>query len=151
MLTGDGFRPTELNPRMGGGLSVVARAVPDVPLFPVHWIAAAGHPLGVTAGELEATLTAAADARRGGGGWVFVGRAFTETSTHHVVVDDGVCRRADAAEPADGEVTVGPGAEGGFVRCILDPDRTPSARRWRPECARCWPGPTPSSTWGWGR
>ena len=125
VLTGDGFRPTELNPRMGGGLSVVARAVPDVPLFPVHWIAAAGHPLGVTAGELEATLTAAADARRGGGGWVFVGRAFTETSTHHVVVDDGVCRRADAAEPADGEVTVGPGAEGGFVRCILDPDRTP--------------------------
>ncbi len=124
VLTTDGFRPTELNPRMGGGLSVVARAVPDIPLFPLHWIAAAGDPIGVTAAALEATLTAAADARRGGGGWVFVGRTLTETSTHRVVVEDGICRRAGAEETPDAEITMGPGAEGGFVRCILDPDRT---------------------------
>ena len=124
VLTADGFRPTELNPRMGGGLSVVARAVPEVPLFPLHWIAAAGHPIGVTADELEETLTAAADARRGGGGWVFVRRSFSETSTRRVVVDGGVCRPAGDDEPPDVELTIGPGAEGGFVRCIPVPDRT---------------------------
>jgi hypothetical protein len=125
VLTTDGFRPTELNPRMGGGLSVVARAVPDIPLFPLHWIAAAGQPLGVTTGELEQTLTAAADAQRGGGGWVFVRRTFDETSTRHVVIDGETCRIAAEGEAPDAELTVGPGAEGGFVRCILAPDRTP--------------------------
>jgi hypothetical protein len=124
VLTADGFRPTELNPRMGGGLSVVARAVPDIPLFPLHWIAAAGLPLGVTAGELEETLTAAADARRGGGGWVFVNRTFAETSTYRMVVEGEVCRPAGEDETADAELTIGPGAQGGFVRCILEPDRT---------------------------
>ena len=49
----------------------------------------------------------------------------TETSTHRVVVDDGVCRRAGADETPDAEITMGPGAEGGFVRCILDAARTP--------------------------
>jgi hypothetical protein len=125
VLTAEGFRPTELNPRMGGGLSVVARAVPDIPLFPLHWIAAEGLPVGVTAHELEETLTTAADARRGGGGWVFVSRPFADTSTHHVVVEGDFCRPAGEGEPPDAEVTIGPGAEGGYVRCILDPDRTP--------------------------
>jgi hypothetical protein len=125
VLTAEGFRPTELNPRMGGGLSVVARAVPAIPLFPLHWIAAEGLPVGVTAQELEETLVAAADARRGGGGWVFVRRTFAETSTYQVVVEGGVCRAAGDGETADAEVMIGPGGEGGFVRCILDPDRTP--------------------------
>ena len=151
VLTADGFRPTELNPRMGGGLSVVARAVPDIPLFPLHWIAAAGRPLGVTAHELEETLTAAADTRRGGGGWVFVSRTFTETSTYRVVVEDGVCRSAADGEMADAEVTIGPGAEGGFVRCILEPDRTPVGPSVARACARSSPGPTPSSTCSWVR
>ena len=125
MLTADGFRPTELNPRMGGGLSVVARAVPDIPVFPLHWLAAAGDPIGVTAAELEQTLTDAADARRGGGGWVFVERSFAATSSRRVVIEDGTCRPARDGETPDAEITAGPGAEGGFVRCILDPGRTP--------------------------
>ena len=132
VLTAGGFRPTELNPRMGGGLSVVARAVPAIPLFPLHWITAAGLPLGVTADELERTLTLAADARRGGGGWVFVSRRLSATTRHRLVVADGTCRRADEAEAADAELTAGPGSEGGFVRCILDPDRTPTGRSVAP-------------------
>jgi hypothetical protein len=123
VLTADGFRPTELNPRMGGGLSVVARAVPEIPLFPLHWMAAAGLELPATAAEIEDTLTAAADAQRGGGAWVFVHRTLTETTTYEVVVEDGACRRADGDEVVDVEVTLGPGAEGGFVRCIPEPGR----------------------------
>ena len=125
VLTADGFLPTELNPRMGGGLSVVARAVPAIPLFPLHWLTAAGRPLPVTAAELEETLTAAADAHRGGGVWTFVGREIAETSTCRLVVEGGTCRYAADDEVADVDVTLGPGGEGGFVRCIVDRDRTP--------------------------
>jgi hypothetical protein len=125
VLTTDGFLPTELNPRMGGGLSVVARAVPDIPLFPLQWIVAAGQSIPVSAGELEETLTAAADARRGGGAWTFVGRELEETSALRLVVDGGTCRPVADGEPADVDVTLGPGAEGGFVRCLANPDRTP--------------------------
>ena len=124
VVTADGFLPTEVNPRFGGGLSVVARAVPELPLFPLHWITAAGEPIPVTAAELEATLTAAADARRGGGGWVFAHREITETSSHPLVVRDGTCRPAGDDVP-DATLVMGPGAEGGFVRCEPDPARTP--------------------------
>jgi hypothetical protein len=125
VLTAEGFLPTELNPRMGGGLSVVVRAVPEIPLFPLHWIAAAGRPLPVTAGELEGTLTTAADARRGGGTWVFVRREIDVTAERRLVVEDDTCRPAGDGEAADVTVTMGPGAEGGFVRCLADPRRTP--------------------------
>lgn len=125
VLTADGFRPTELNPRMGGGLSVVARAVPDVPLFPLHWITAADLPLPVSAVELEETLTAAADATRGGGAWTFVSTEIEETMYCRLVVDGDTCRPVANDDPADVDVTIGPGGEGGFVRCLADPDRTP--------------------------
>jgi len=125
VLTADGFRPTELNPRMGGGLGVVARAVPDVPLLPVHWITAAGRPLPVSADELEDTLTAAADASRTGGAWTFVGREIEETTSCRIVIEHGGCRPVGDDDPADVDVTMGPGGEGGFVRCVVDPDRTP--------------------------
>lgn len=124
VLTADGFRPTELNPRFGAGLSVIARAVPDLTLLPLHWVSAAGLPVPVTAADLEAALTAAADAHRGGGGWVFVRRELAETSTRALVVRDGTCRPG-ADDVPDVELVSGPGAEGGFVRCSPDPDRTP--------------------------
>ncbi|MDD9369815.1 MAG: hypothetical protein PV358_06870 [Acidimicrobiales bacterium] len=125
VLTADGFRPTELNPRMGGGLGVVARAVPEVPLLPVHWITAARRPLPVSADELEDTLTAAADASRSGGAWTFVSREIEETTSCRIVVEHGRCRPVGDDDPADVDVTMGPGGEGGFVRCLIDPARTP--------------------------
>ena len=41
------------------------------------------------------------------------------------MIDGDTCRAAADGETSDAEVTAGPGSEGGFVRCILDPDRTP--------------------------
>jgi hypothetical protein len=124
VLTRDGFLPTELNPRFGGGLGAVARAMPDLALLPLHWAAAAGMALPVTAAEIEAELVAAADTHRAGGGWVFVDVVHHETCELPVVLRDGRCQPADGAIP-DGSVQVGPGPEGGFVRFTADPDRTP--------------------------
>lgn len=125
VLTSDGFRPTELNPRYGGGLNAVAQALPDLPLLPLQWMAAAGRPLPVTAAEIERGVLAAADARRAGGGWVMVERRFHETTERAVVVRDGRCRPARPGEEADGTLQAGPSAEGGFVRFLADADRTP--------------------------
>jgi hypothetical protein len=124
VLTSDGFLPTELNPRFGGGLGAIARALPDLPLLPLHWAAAAGQTLPVSAGEIELALLSAADARRAGGGWVMVNARLDETCERPVVVRDGRCEPAGEAV-ADGTLQVGPSAEGGFVRFTADPDRTP--------------------------
>jgi hypothetical protein len=32
VVNGDRFQPTELNPRMGAGLNVIARGLPDLPV-----------------------------------------------------------------------------------------------------------------------
>jgi len=124
VLTADGFLPTELNPRMGGGLGVLARAVPELPLHPLHWITAAGQPLPVSATELEATFTEAADARRGGGGWVFAHREVAETTRHPLVLEGGTCRPTRHGEAPDATLVAGPGSEGAFVRCEPVAERT---------------------------
>lgn len=52
---------------------------------------------------------------------------FGRTETLAVVfTDDGhTCRRADEHEAPHAELLTGPSAEGGFIRVILDPTRTP--------------------------
>jgi hypothetical protein len=129
VLTGAGFLPTELNPRLGAGLGALARALPDLLLLPLHWAAAAGVDVPVTAAEIEETLVPAADACRAGGAWVMVATRIDETREHPVAVRDGRCVPAGEGAPGDltpdGTVQVGPSAEGGFVRFTADPDRTP--------------------------
>ena len=63
VLAADGFWPTEVNPRVGGGLQAITSAdeAPPVLLFD---LVAAGVPLGCTADELEARLRAGADRHR---------------------------------------------------------------------------------------
>ena len=69
VATADGFRPTELNPRFGAGLSVITRGLADVPLHLVLDLVVAGVELPVSAAGLERRLLADADARRNGGTW----------------------------------------------------------------------------------
>jgi hypothetical protein len=129
VLTAEGFRPTELNPRMGAGMVAVARALPDLPLLVLQWMAAQGDPVGVSAAELEEAVVTAADASRSGGGWVTVDEGRDETTSHPVVVEDAggrlTCRAQVGAEPVDGTVQIGPSSSGGFVRFTADPARTP--------------------------
>lgn len=66
IMTTDGFRPTELNPRFAGGLSTIGKGVPDLPLQLLQSATVRGIDLGVSASELEAVLLPAADAGRFG-------------------------------------------------------------------------------------
>ena len=127
VLTTDGFRPTELNPRSGAGLGTMGRSIPDLPLSLLDTSVRAGDDLGIDARALESVLLTAADATRSGGGWSIVPSVHpTETTTYRLVRDDGEFRvAANDTEIADATVELGPSPGGGFLRFIPDPARTP--------------------------
>ncbi|MGH9230051.1 MAG: hypothetical protein ACRD07_15245, partial [Acidimicrobiales bacterium] len=135
VLTGDGFRPTELNPRLGAGFTPLVGGVPELPFVALHWAVAAGWPCPVAPDELEATIVAAADAHRAGGGWVAGRTRWHETREHPVVVTDDGCEAAADADVANGVVTTGPSSQGGFIRFTATPGATPVGPPLAPRAA----------------
>jgi hypothetical protein len=105
VVTGDGFWPTELNPRFGAGINTIARAS-GLPILLVNDLIVSGHDLGLPAMAIEDELVERADAHRGGGTWM-------HGLAHHA--DPGT-RHHDGST-----ITIGPG----FIRCIYDPATTP--------------------------
>ena len=67
VLAAEGFLPTELNPRLGAGLSTMTRDLPDLPVGLLHLALVEDEPLRYTAGDLERQVLAAADRTRAGG------------------------------------------------------------------------------------
>ena len=108
VMAADGFRPTELNPRIGAGINAMARAIADIPLTLLAMAAAGGHDLDYRPAELEEALVERADGARGGGVWRVVDTAFTESAT------------VDVDEPP-GQLTTGPSGVGGFFRFTPGP------------------------------
>lgn len=135
VLTDEGFRPTELNPRLGAGFTPLVGGLPELPFLALHWAVAAGWPCPVAADELEATIVAAADAHRAGGGWVPGRVGWRETREHAVVVSDDGCRAAADADEANGLVTTGPSSQGGFIRFTATPGATPVGPPLAPRAA----------------
>ena len=106
-----GFLPTELNPRWGAGINILASSAPDVPLSLLLSAILDGHPLDITADDIESLIVPPADERRAGGAWTTITKPITETSEHSLA--------------AGGRVTLGPSAVGGGVRYVPDPATTP--------------------------
>ncbi|MGH3424843.1 MAG: hypothetical protein ACRDO8_08950 [Nocardioidaceae bacterium] len=123
VLTADGFRPTELNPRFSGGLSTISRSVPDLPLGLLQANAVIGRDVRITAAGLESALTRAADASRLGNVLaVAPGRSPEKSGQMHVRLCDGQLVRCDVDERT-ATVSYGPNPSGTFFRAFLD-DRT---------------------------
>ena len=121
VLTADGFRPTEVNPRFGAGLLGYAASVPDLSLPLLHRAAIAGA-IDPTAADLEALLVPAADATRVAASWMAVpGRR----------VDD----EGEAELPGGTTVQVGPGPMGAFVRVTFDLQSLPAGEPVAPAAA----------------
>jgi len=115
--------PTELNPRIGAGINVIARSVPGLPLVLLALAAQAGDGLDFRPQELEELVTSCADANRAGGGWVAAPGRRAETTSLPLVEMDGGYRVAGAGEPTHAEILVGPSDVGSFVRFSPDPAR----------------------------
>jgi hypothetical protein len=141
VVGGDGFWPTELNPRFGAGIMTIARAS-GLPIMLVNDLVVAGHRLGRSAAAIEGELTEQADALRGGGTWM--GGVTPEFDAHARPVerdDDGRWRWSPAdPSPASstgtiaGRVTAG----SGFVRCVYERDATPVGPPTAPRAAAFW-------------
>ncbi|RYU11834.1 hypothetical protein [Nocardioides iriomotensis] len=127
VLTRDGFRPTELNTRMAGGLSTLARATDDMAFLLLQLAQLADHPPEVTVAELEAWALPAMDGHRVAKALAMsTGRVAAE-SCELPVRWDGSCLSAAGEDDADGHVLAGPAAVGTF--CMLrDLDLAPGER-----------------------
>jgi hypothetical protein len=120
VMTEDGFRPTELNPRMGAALGVMSRAFDGLSVNLVNMAVVEGLPIEWQPQELEATLLAKADAVRAAGGMCVVTRPVPHGKRWY--------RRADETWiPCDEnertvEVAIGPHAAGAILFSRWAPD-----------------------------
>jgi hypothetical protein len=123
VLTSEGFRPTELNPRFGGALGLLTRGMQELWLYFVHLALIEGIEADWRPADLETLILEHADAHRAAGGMANIPRSVPETSIFHVRLDAG--RWGPGEEPGDATVTIGPGSTGGLAFVRLNPDTTP--------------------------
>lgn len=113
VMTRDGFRPTELNPRIGAGLAYLRFALPGMPLLLLHF--------GLIAGAVDAD-------HRGVESLVLEAADRVRMRMSHVFFEKHVATET----VAEGDVTfmLGPGSLGGFLRIFTSttpPDGSPFA------------------------
>lgn len=127
VMTEDGFLPTELNPRMGAGLNVIARAAPGLPIDLLNQALIAGLDLDYRPHDFERFLVDSADDHRAGGTWRALKDSAGRRMENQAVVWNGsTWRYAIDAETPNGRVDVGDSSLGCFVRLSLDPATTPA-------------------------
>jgi hypothetical protein len=117
ILTSDGFLPTELNPRFSGGLAIMARGLPDLPIALAQAAVARDVDLGITAADLERLLVGAADLTRSGAAYAVTG-ALRSTETEKVAVAGGTDGLTEVSGDGAvvGSVELGPATMGSLVR-----------------------------------
>jgi hypothetical protein len=125
VMTTDGFRPTELNPRMGAGLNQIARGT-DLPLDLLNQALIGQLDLDYRPADFEAIVVETADACRSGGTWTFVPTPFEQSPARRLIWTGDTWRpAADDVEP-DARYEVGPASIGGRLFLSLVPGRTPA-------------------------
>ena len=124
VLTREGFRPTELNPRFGAALNKIGAGV-DLPLVLLNHALVAGEQRDWRPREFEELLTQSADANRMGSTMVIVKRRFDEDVAADLAYDGSTFRRATEHDTVVARATVGPHSAGGIVFVKFEPEHTP--------------------------
>jgi hypothetical protein len=123
IMTAQGFVPTELNPRLGPGLSRAVARVPDLPLLDLHRAMVAGEVLDYRPRDLERAIVDGADARRNASAFLSVPAAPDLERTIGVTFrPGGGCRRAEPGGRADAVAVWGSGITGGVLSVAFDSD-----------------------------
>ncbi len=126
VLGRDGFLPTELNPRYGAALGILASGLPDLPLYLLHLAISEGEMMDWRPDELEKMIVRSADAnRRGGGMRILEKRVEEQIEASLIEESDGTWRLAEEDEEIDATFIVGPNPVGGFARLTFTPERVP--------------------------
>ena len=119
VLTRDGFRPTELNPRFTGGLATLTSSGPDLRLDLLHMNVVAGRDPGISCADLEELVVEAADASRYAKAVGICDHPWGSTGTATVDLArlDGRIDVAAEGVPPIGTLVAGPAVTSGtFVR-----------------------------------
>ncbi len=103
VMTRQGFRPTELNPRTGAGITALTRGI-DLPIALLLDLAVHGAAIDWRAGELEAVLLDSAEHRRAGSTYLRLPLALgagvrADLAGDLVATDDGLRPRALSETP----------------------------------------------------
>jgi hypothetical protein len=131
VMTADGFRPTELNPRAGAGLGPQAVAA-GLSLGMLNRLIVEREPFDYKNAELEKLVVSSADANRGGACYTVLSKTITTSEDHSIVEANGGYQLAGDGQDAAGTLTLGPSGVGGFVRFTPDPNRTPVGPSFAP-------------------
>jgi hypothetical protein len=124
VMTSEGFRPTEVNARVGAGLTPqIAAAGVDIP-FLSRMITEA-EPVDLRPAELEAFVVERADADRRGACYSVIDLAIDSSTEHAVSTDD-----------LDGTIALGPSGVGGFVSYRPDTSLVPKGPSFAPTAVR---------------
>lgn len=119
ILTSQGFRPTELNPRFSGGLSTLARAVDHAALTLLQFNLAAGRDPGVGVEDLESWALTALDRDRIGRPLAISDRRVVDDS-HEIALSWDGCDLARSDGPTGLTLTIGPSPTGTFSKLSLE-------------------------------
>lgn len=118
VMTADGFRPTELNPRWGIGLGLQGRAT-GLPMYLLHG-ATIEHPeLDWRPRELEGRIVAAGAANPVATARTTVDEPVTRTRSRPIAFVGDAIEVVDEAS-ASGQLVLGPAIGGGFLRVVFD-------------------------------
>lgn len=117
ILSAEGFVATELNPRYTGGLKVLGRAMPRLPLQLVQAALVSGFDIGVDLSELESLLVAAADRDRVGVMMIATHVPDPVTSHRVPIIRDPTGQLGLAADESEGSgwLELGPGGRGAMI------------------------------------
>ena len=128
VMTHEGFRPTELNPRFGAAMWRMRGHYVDLPLQLINKAVIEGVRFDASPRELETMLVESADANRSGATSMVVPQRIDAMRTLDLVFDDGArygVRRTVADEPCDVSASIGPNPAGGYLRAVFKSERTP--------------------------
>jgi hypothetical protein len=117
VMTKDGFRPTELNPRSGAGIKPLTAGLDGLDLDFLAQTLVAGSDLDYKPAELEALIVKIADEKRGGGTWRALSAQLPPIENRHVRHTEKGWEWVDDGE-SDGTVSIGPGPLGSYVRLL---------------------------------
>lgn len=140
VMTTDGFRPTELNPRFGAGINMLAPAV-DLPLYLLHLAVIADPGASWVPERFEGLVVGAADRTRAARGIVLVPDAIAESEVRlrrdgdalvELVAPTDGGHPAAPERPADVTLVTGDAPVGSAIRVVVDAARVPAGRSVAP-------------------
>lgn len=118
VMTKDGFRPTELNPRYGAGAMPLLKGLPDFPLELIAQAVISGCIVDFKPEELEKLIVQSADSQRGGGTWSALPKHLPQINHRPIKLTESGWQWANDNEENAGTVDVGPGPLGSFIKFV---------------------------------